>query len=401
MTIDAQGLTVTGADDADIAAIDAFVHGLLAYDLGIVKIRDAPHKPVMVCVFTGVLHLLAETRGAEATALPWRDAAHAARAGVTPREDQWIGVLDHWCAGDIQATVAALDALVLAYPRDLAALKLLHYHHFNRGEFAGMLRAALHVQRTVGDVPYLGGMLAFAYEQLHLLDAAEAAARTGLALEPGDPWAQHALAHVWLTRGRIDEGLAALEGWSPGWTGLNSFMVTHLWWHLALFHLSKGHFDRALAIYDDHAWGYDRTYSQDQVGAVSLLARLDMAGIAVGDRWADLGTWLAVRAEDAALPFLAVQYAYGLARAGRPEADRLVSAIAARAGDPDPVWRARGSLHDPPHDPSSAAADRRLDRPARAGRSGLARGHTIGTAASRSDPGRGSGDPRSHVQHRL
>jgi hypothetical protein len=119
-------------------------------------------------------------------------------------------------------------------------------------------------------------------------------------------------------------------------------MVTHLWWHLAVFHLARGDFAEALAIHDQHVWAHDRSYSQDQINAVSLLARLELAGVDVGERWAELGGWLAVRASDTTLPFLSVQYAYGLARAGRAEADQLLAAIADRAAQmgADDVWTA-------------------------------------------------------------
>jgi hypothetical protein len=170
-------------------------------------------------------------------------------------------------------------------------------------------------------------MTAFAYEQCHLLDEAESAARTALELRRKEPWAQHALAHVMLTRGRIDEGAVFLEGMQDTWTGLNSFMVTHIWWHLALFYLSQGRRNRVLEIYDRHCWGIAKTYSQDQIGAVSLLARMELAGIDVGDRWRDLGDHLAARAHDTVLPFLTIQYLYGLARAGRAEADALLNSV--------------------------------------------------------------------------
>jgi tetratricopeptide (TPR) repeat protein len=340
MTADFLDNPVTGATPAELAAIDDFVGGLIACETRITRILDvAPGDCALVAVYTGIAHLLAETTGQEATARPWLDIARAAAActGTTAREELWITVLDHWSAGHIDATLAALDRLLRQAPRDLAALKLFQYHQFNRGEFAEMLRAALAVQHAAGDLPYLGGMLAFAFEQLHLLDAAERAADRGLALVPNDPWAQHALAHVRLTRGSITQGLSALEQWSPGWVGLNSFMVTHLWWHLAVFHLARGHFAKALAIHDAHVWAHDRSYSQDQVGAVSLLARLELAGVDVGDRWAALAPWLIPRASDTTLPFLSVQYAYGLARAGRAEADTLIAAITAQDGDV--VWR--------------------------------------------------------------
>jgi len=174
-------------------------------------------------------------------------------------------------------------------------------------------------------------MLAFAYEQCHLLAEAEAAAREALRLQPREPWAQHALAHVMLTQGRIDEGARFLEGAAETWTDLNSFMLTHLWWHLALFYLSQGRTAEALRLYDRQVWGVDRSYSQDQIGAVSLLARLELDGVEVGPRWAELAPFLAARAQDVTQPFLAVQYLYGLARAGRPEADALLAAIRDRA----------------------------------------------------------------------
>ena len=186
-------------------------------------------------------------------------------------------------------------------------------------------------------------MLAFGYEQCHLLEDAERTANHALSLLPCEPWAQHALAHVMLTGGRIREGARFLEAASDGWNDLTSFMYTHNWWHLALFHLSEGRYRDVLAIYDEHVWARDHTYSQDQVGAVSLLARLELAGQDVGSRWQALGRFLKKRHLDTVEPFLTLQYLYGLARAGLPEADTLMAAIEARARDAPvalrPAWR--------------------------------------------------------------
>jgi hypothetical protein len=170
-------------------------------------------------------------------------------------------------------------------------------------------------------------MLAFGWEQNHRLGEAEAAARRALALQPDEPWAQHALAHVLLTDGRLAEGAAFLQSASAGWQGLTSFMRCHNWWHLALFQIELGDDAAALRLYDSQVWGVDTTYSQDQVGAVSLLARLELAGVAVGGRWDALATHLAGRTADQVQPFLDLQYLYGLARAGRPEAETLLANI--------------------------------------------------------------------------
>ena len=106
-------------------------------------------------------------------------------------------------------------------------------------------------------------------------------------------------------------------------------MVTHNWWHLALFAIDLGQTDLALTLFDQQVWGVAKAYSQDQIGAVSLLARLELADVDVGDRWQDVADHLALRLDDQVLPFLDLQYLYGLARADRPEADVLLRNIEA------------------------------------------------------------------------
>ena len=180
-------------------------------------------------------------------------------------------------------------------------------------------------------------MLAFAWEQCHLLQQAEAAARKAIAMERKEPWAHHALAHVMLTQGRIQEGHAFLAEVSDTWVGLNSFMVTHNWWHQALFALELERHDEVLALYDRQVWGVAKDYSQDQVNAVSLLARLELAGVGVGDRWQDLAEHLLLHLDDHVLPFLDMQYLYGLARAGKPQADQLLRNIEAHSAQVAPA----------------------------------------------------------------
>jgi hypothetical protein len=84
-------------------------------------------------------------------------------------------------------------------------------------------------------------------------------------------------------------------------------------------------------VYDREVWGVVPDYTQDQIGAVSLLARFELAGIDVGARWQDVAQRLVTRLDDHVLPFLDLQYLYGLARAGRPEADVLLQRIEAFA----------------------------------------------------------------------
>lgn len=328
------GNPVTVANDATLTAIDDFVGGFLGYEtraVGILKAAQADPGCCLANLYAGALILLTETPNDAANARPFLDRAARTAPQATTRERGLLRFVELWSRDEIPAALSLAEELAAETPRDLVLLKLHHYLAFNLGDAARMLRVALAMAPAATDVPQLHGMLAFAYEECHLITQAEASAETALRLTRKEPWAQHALAHIALSRGSIDQGSAFLDDVQDSWTGLNSFMLGHLWWHQALFGLSQGRFDRVLDIYDRVCCGIDKSYSQDQIGAVSLLARIELAGIDVGNRWQDLALWLETRAEDTVQPFLSLQYLYGLARAGRPEAEILLAAIRRRA----------------------------------------------------------------------
>jgi hypothetical protein len=328
-----------------LGPVNDFVDGLLTCEARVVNVLAiaASDSSAYVQACCAALHLFAESRQASTNARPFIEAALASPIKASKRELRFVRAIQAWAEGDIASTIALLQEQVLEHPRDLAALKLAHYHLFNSGDSPGMLRLALAALPASQDVAAMHGMAAFAWEQCHFLAQAEAAAWLALKLRSKEPWAQHALAHVMLTQGRFDEGADFMAGSSVCWTGLNSFMVTHNWWHLALFEIELGRHDKALALYDQQVWGVVKEYSQDQIGAVSLLARLELCGVDVGARWQDVADHLASRTQDQILPFLDMQYLYGLARAGRAEAGQLLHNIerhAARAEGPDrEVWR--------------------------------------------------------------
>jgi hypothetical protein len=323
MSTDALGNPVTLVEAAGLGPLNAFVEGFIASEARAVDILQAQDDPsAIVQAYCAALHMFAETGDAARNARPFLERAQAAAAQASAREQRFVAAVAAWIAGDLPRAIALHEEQAREHPRDLASLKLGQYHLFNRGDSPGMLRLALHALPAAADVPYLHGMLAFAWEQCHFLEQAEASARQAIAMRRKEPWAHHALAHVMLTQGRLAEGHAFLQDVSPTWTGLNSFMVTHNWWHQALFALELDRADEVLALYDRHVWAEVKEYSQDQVNAVSLLARAELAGVDVGKRWQDLADHLARRGHDHVLPFLDLQYLYGLARAGRGELAR-------------------------------------------------------------------------------
>lgn len=333
MWTDRLGNAVTLDSAASLAAVDDFVEGFIASEARVVNILAAAESDPspLVQAYAAAVHMFAEAKEGPRNARPFLEKAQAARARATAREQRFIEAVAAWVQGDTVRAAALHEEQAKAFPRDLASLKLGQYHLFNMGDSPGMLRMALACEAAASDVPYLHGMLAFAWEQCHFLEQAETAARKAIAMRLKEPWAHHALAHVLLTQGRAREGHAFMREVSPTWSGLNSFMVTHNWWHQALFAIELGQDEEALQLYDTQVWGVVKEYTQDQINAVSLLARLELAGVDVGGRWQDVAGYLAQRLDDHVLPFLDMQYLYGLARAGRPEADQLLRGINAHA----------------------------------------------------------------------
>jgi hypothetical protein len=337
MTTDYLGNPVTDASPATLQGINDYIHGFLSYQnkaVNVLTTAEADPGNCMANAYAAMIWMFLEAPDAPDHAAPFIARARAAAATATLREKQNTDMVTAWAAGDIPAAIALCEQIVRDHPTDLAIIKLGQYHLFNLGDMAHMLRMGLAALNGPEDQPYIHGMIAFGYEQCHLLAEAETHARLAIEIEPTDPWSHHALAHVMLTQSRADEGIAFLESVAPMWAELNSFMRSHNWWHLALFYISRGRTADVLKSYDTHVWGISKTYSQDQIGATSLLARMEFAGIDPGDRWQDVADHIAARGTDTVNPFLTLQYLYALARADRPESVPLMAAIETRAATP-------------------------------------------------------------------
>ncbi|TRW17535.1 tetratricopeptide repeat protein [Glacieibacterium frigidum] len=315
------GLVLTTADPRDAVAVDAAEAALLRYGKDVALYLDSPAASgdcVYGLALAAAFNLMAMTAPAAARARPLIAAAERHVRGATPHERAFVAAVADWGRGDLTAAIARHRRIAEAWPTDLLSAKILHFHQINTGDFAGMLASLGPIVAAQPGLHYVHGMRAFALEQCGETRAAEIAGRHAASLG-NDPWAHHAVAHVLDTEGRAREGRDWIAATSAGWEGCSSFMLTHNWWHAALFEITLGDHDAALDIFDTRVWGVRRDCCQDQVNAVSLLARLELVGLDVGDRWHDLAPHLAARIDDRANPFVDLHYAYGLARAGADE----------------------------------------------------------------------------------
>jgi tetratricopeptide (TPR) repeat protein len=341
---DGQGLEVSNADAGAIAALDflrdewlAFGNRLAEFVTTAEKEERAPLLPLMAASLTLSMN------SADGQAMAERHLAHArdlAEADLNDRERLWLEAIAAWTAGDADKSLEAFDRIVDQWPRDLLAVKLGQLHAFNRGDAKTLLRFGERAAAANPENRYVLAMHAFGLEECNRIDDAEALARKAIALDRRDPWAHHAIAHCLEARGRLTDGVAFLQSMSDTWEGCNSFMYTHNWWHLALFLIDLDRGDEALALYDKRVWGVWKEFSEDQINAISLLARLELRGTDVGDRWADLATYLKPRLHEHFSPFLDLQYLYGLARAGEQSAvTEMLASLEDRAERAKPFER--------------------------------------------------------------
>jgi tetratricopeptide (TPR) repeat protein len=264
-------------------------------------------------------------------------AAEAAAGGANARERGHIAAARAWLDGDLERAVALYGAVLFDYPRDSLAVQVSQVADFYLGHTA-MLRDRIARVLPAWDegVPgysYILGMHAFGLEETGDYGRAEAAGRRAIELQPRDPWAAHAVAHVMEMQGRTADGIEWLNATSPHWSPDNGFAY-HNWWHLALFHLDRGEIDRVLALYDGAVRPRPSTVVLEMIDASALLWRLHLRGVDVGERWAELaGAWDSA-AEGAYYAFNDVHATMALVGAGR-EQDALnaLARVERRAGE--------------------------------------------------------------------
>ncbi len=271
-----------------------------------------PAMPMAQVLKGYFMHLMGAARF-----LPEAGAAHAAAlaAGGTARERAHAGALGAWCEGELERTIAILEDILAAQPHDLLALKISNYLHFYLGNAAGVRdgpgRALAAWEGSMPGYPHLLALHAFGLEESGDYAEAERTGRRATDLNPADPWAVHSVAHVMEMQGRTAEGVAWIGSLAPHWEGTN-FFRHHLWWHQALFHWKRGEHARALALYDARVWADGAAENLSLCNDVSLLARLELAGAELGERWKAAAALMRDSIGDAVLAFVDAHYALAL-----------------------------------------------------------------------------------------
>jgi tetratricopeptide (TPR) repeat protein len=263
-------------------------------------IADDPGCAIAHCLRAG-LAVMSSERGALPLIEDSVAVIEAPATGANDRERRHAAAARAWAQGDFARGKQLYDAIVVDYPRDQLAVQIAHVGDFFLGQ-STMLRDRMaqvlpHWDASVPGYGYLLGMHAFGLEETALYERAEDTGRRALELNPRDPWAVHAVAHVMEMQGRLRDGIDWLTSRQADWS-IDNGLAYHNWWHLALHHLDLAEYDRVLELYDTRIRPVQTPVALEMLDASAMLWRLTLRGVDVGTRWQPLAdAWAPIATE--------------------------------------------------------------------------------------------------------
>jgi tetratricopeptide (TPR) repeat protein len=341
---DMHGLPISTASTEAAAAFDRALTGYLKYraDAGqrLAAVFAADGEFGLAHCLKGYFAMLSYKQGNVPVASEAVKQARLMSAHATPRERAHAAALEAWIAGDLDRALGIWEQILADHPRDVLAFRLAHFNNFWLGRPAEMRASVERVKpKWARGLPGYGTILSchcFSLEECGDYAAAEPSGRAAIEIDPGDVWGTHAVAHIMEMQGRHAEGIAWLDDLERNWEGAAN-LVHHLWWHRALFHLERREFDAVLDLYDRRFRNLGSTLTQaqpdlyiDVQNGASMLFRLELVGIDVGNRWDEIADKAEARIGDCLSAFTLPHWMMALAATAREEAARkMLDAIRA------------------------------------------------------------------------
>jgi len=218
---------------------------------------------------------------------------------------------------DLNGALKVYDRHLFSYPKDQTAIMAAYFLAFYTGQKGQIrdipARVVKHFSQHDRFYGTVHGKLCFGFEENGQIAQAEREGEIALNHTPKDLWAIHSMSHVYDTKFDADRGIEFLLERQENWDGFDRRgpMVAHVWWHMALFHIEKGDYEAALALYDQRLKDFNLKAKEGEESAflmsdaVSLLLRLQMEAVGRGllpdltDRWREFGAFCKSRFLDA------------------------------------------------------------------------------------------------------
>ncbi|XP_060162722.1 tetratricopeptide repeat protein 38 isoform X1 [Globicephala melas] len=212
---------------------------------------------------------------------------------LTRRERLHVSAVETFAKGNLPKACELWEQILQDYPTDMLALKFSHDTYFYLGYQEQMRDSVARIYPFwTPDIPlssYVKGIYSFGLMETNFYDRAEKLAKEALSINPTDAWSVHTIAHIHEMKAEVQDGLEFMQCSETHWKD-SDMLACHNYWHWALYLIEKGEYEAALTIYDDHILPSLRGSGAmlDVVDSCSMLYRLQMEGVSVGERWQDV-----------------------------------------------------------------------------------------------------------------
>jgi predicted Zn-dependent protease len=343
MRVDEFGNEMSARFDETVAAWRRAVHELLDFTGDPIATLDNVNESdpafVMGPVFTTAYRILGGAQPTGSAVVGGLALLDERGDHATQRERAHTAAVRSLVEGEFEDAARQWDAITIAHPRDLLALKLTHDVCLHIGDDDIRLPSARRAVESAAFNPaerataVLDANLSFALEEVGQYEEAEQWGRAALAAEPSDLWARHALAHVYEATERHDDALKLLVPTSSQWSA-QTLLANHIWWHVGLRLLNHGSIVEAVDVLDREL--VSRT-AFGLADSTSLLWRIELASApsAPGLRWESLVEHWANITERHTCGFLDVHAAMAFSTSPGPQASRFWEGLEASHAEGD------------------------------------------------------------------
>ncbi|XP_047641927.1 tetratricopeptide repeat protein 38 isoform X3 [Phacochoerus africanus] len=212
---------------------------------------------------------------------------------LTQREQLHVAAVETFAKGNFPKACDLWEQILQDHPTDMLALKFSHDAYFYLGYQEQMRDSVARVYPFwTPDIPlssYVKGIYSFGLMETNFYDRAEKLAKEALSIDPMDAWSVHTIAHIHEMKAEVQDGLEFMQRSETHWKE-SDMLACHNYWHWALYLIEKGEHEAALTMYDEHILPSLRASGAmlDVVDSCSMLYRLQMEGVSVGERWQDV-----------------------------------------------------------------------------------------------------------------
>lgn len=279
---------------------------------------------VILNIFASIFFLYAQTFQALEQASRYIEQASHLMQLANEREKSLYTLATHWKNQEYSHALKQVERHCFKWPKDLTAIKIAEFLFYCKGqkyECKRFLRLTSHCYSEHKSNPYFLSIHAFALELNEKYDESLRTAQEALQLDEKNPWTHHVLAHNYLRKGLIREGIQFLERYAPSWSQFNPLIESHNLWHLALFYFENLDFDQVQQIFKRAHWLPPTHGVNEEIDAASLLWRLDFEEQEdfTQPLWKKLAQSIQDHAGFGAMPFLNIQLCYALLKGGQKE----------------------------------------------------------------------------------